>query len=361
MNEIRMYVERLFQGKTLTDDIIELKEEIYGNLVARYEDYLAEGMSEADALAKTKASMTSVDDVLAGEADASKDETASATNSVTTEFAAAAAETAVSGAPANPASSTPTTTPADSVPVFSFPVLFFNKKWLAAAVMVAVVVILGGIGFKIVDEMNDAREDQLEQQHDQERYDAAKKDLNVRNGEDEITIDSDGTVRYDGDVADELLTDVVNAGVGELRPFMGTNLADGATVEQAVRALPMSEYATDIDVTKGDCVLSLAYRNVPDFDGDSIDAALVYNATALFCMIPDAVEVQVTVAEADDPVDEDNYVFKRGMMEAEGGYSVSLNGTMLNESNWDQQIKRDHLYKENFIERMIDQAERNGR
>ena len=355
MNEIRMYVERLFQGKTLTDDIIELKEEIYGNLVARYEDYLAEGMSEADALAKTKASMTSVDDVVAGEADASKDEAAPVTNAATMESAAAADETAVSGAPANPASTTPVTMPVDSGPA-----LFFNKKWIAAVVVVAVVVILGGIGFKVVDEMVDAREDQLEQQHDQERYDAIKKDLDVRDGADEITVDSDGTIRYDGDVADELLAAVVNGSVGELRPFMGTNLADGATVEQAVRALPMSEWATDIDVTKGDCVLSLAYRNVPDFDGDSIDAALVYNATALFCMIPDSVEIHVTVAEADDPADEDYYVFKRGMMEAEGGYSVSLVGTMLNESNWDQQIKRDHLYKENFIDRMIDQAERNA-
>ena len=354
MNEIRMYVERLFQGKTLTDDIIELKEEIYGNLVARYEDYLAEGMSEADALAKTKASMTSVDDVLTGEADASKDEAASVANAATME-SAAAAETAAGDAPVNPVSATPVTTPVDSGPV-----IFFNKKWIAAVVVVAVVVILGGIGFKVVDEMNDAREDQLEEQYDQGRSDAISSTLDVRNGADEITIDSDGTIRYDGDVADELLAAVVNGSIGELRPFMGTNLADGATVEQAVRALPMSEWATDIDVTKGDCVLSLAYRNVPDFDGDSIDAALVYNATALFCMIPDAVEVQVTVVEADDPMDEDYYVFKRGMMEAEGGYSVSLVGTMLNESNWDQQIKRDHLYKENFIDRMIDQAERNA-
>ena len=44
--------------------MIELKEEIYGNLVARYEDYVAGGMSAEDALEKTKASMTSLDDVL---------------------------------------------------------------------------------------------------------------------------------------------------------------------------------------------------------------------------------------------------------------------------------------------------------
>ena len=67
MNELRMYVEHLFEGKVLTAENIELKEEIYGNLVARFEDYVAAGMSREEALAKTKASITSVDDVLAGE------------------------------------------------------------------------------------------------------------------------------------------------------------------------------------------------------------------------------------------------------------------------------------------------------
>ena len=67
MNELRMYVEHLFEGKVLTAEMIELKEEMYGNLVARYEDYLASGMDAAEALEKTKASITSVEDVLAGE------------------------------------------------------------------------------------------------------------------------------------------------------------------------------------------------------------------------------------------------------------------------------------------------------
>ena len=44
MNELRMYVEHLFEGKVLTPENIELKEEIYGNLVARYEDLIAEGL-----------------------------------------------------------------------------------------------------------------------------------------------------------------------------------------------------------------------------------------------------------------------------------------------------------------------------
>lgn len=64
MNEIRMYVERLFLGKVLTEEVLELKEEIYGNLVARYEDYVAGGMDAAEALRATEASITSVDDEL---------------------------------------------------------------------------------------------------------------------------------------------------------------------------------------------------------------------------------------------------------------------------------------------------------
>lgn len=73
MNELRMYVEHLFEGRVLTQESIELKEEIYGNLVARYEDYVAGGMSEAEALEKTKASFTSIEDVFkeSGEAEGS--------------------------------------------------------------------------------------------------------------------------------------------------------------------------------------------------------------------------------------------------------------------------------------------------
>lgn len=81
MNELRMHVEHLFEGRVLTQESIELKEEIYGNLVARYEDYVAGGMSEAEALEKTKASFTSIEDVFkeSGEAeDSNAGEAASA-------------------------------------------------------------------------------------------------------------------------------------------------------------------------------------------------------------------------------------------------------------------------------------------
>ena len=67
MNELRMYVEHLFEGKVLTSSTIELKEEIYGNLVARYEDLIDGGASPEEALSLTKQSMTSIDDVVVEE------------------------------------------------------------------------------------------------------------------------------------------------------------------------------------------------------------------------------------------------------------------------------------------------------
>ncbi len=51
----------------LTSSTIELKEEIYGNLVARYEDLIEGGASPEEALALTKQSMTSIDDVIVEE------------------------------------------------------------------------------------------------------------------------------------------------------------------------------------------------------------------------------------------------------------------------------------------------------
>ena len=359
MNEIRMYVERLFQGKTLTDDVIELKEEIYGNLVARYEDYLAEGMSEADALEKTKASMTNVDDVLAGETGVSKDETLTTEVTGTSKLPVAASEAVNNGVPVNPTAATLAAAPNGSVSVPSS-----KKKWIIAAVVALLA--LGGValGMAVMDELADAREDRIEAQRERQQNSSVsidKNGVNVKNGDDEITIDSDGTIRLDGDLVDELLTEVVNGDGGKLQSYNNTDLSDGAAVEQAIRALPMSTHASDIDVTKGNGMLSLAYRDLPDYDGDSIDAALAYNVTALFCMIPGAQEIQVTVAEADDPMDEDYYVFQRATMEGPGGYDVVLNGAMLNESNWNGQIKRDHLYKNDFIDRMIERAERDWR
>ena len=63
-----MHVEHLFEGRMLDAETIELKEEIYGNLVARYDDYVAQGMSADEAYRRTCEAVTSIEDVL-GEKD----------------------------------------------------------------------------------------------------------------------------------------------------------------------------------------------------------------------------------------------------------------------------------------------------
>ena len=67
-SDIRMHVEHLFEGRVLDAETIELKEEIYGNLVARYDDYVAQGMSADEAYRRTCEAVTSIEDVL-GEKD----------------------------------------------------------------------------------------------------------------------------------------------------------------------------------------------------------------------------------------------------------------------------------------------------
>ena len=70
-------------------------------------------------------------------------------------------------------------------------------------------------------------------------------------------------------------------------------------------------------MTRGNGVLSVAYEKLPELDGDSVDAALIYTASALFCAIPDAMDIQVTVSEADydDRNEVDTYAFHRSMLE----------------------------------------------
>ena len=63
-----MHVEHLFEGRVLDAETIELKEEIYGNLVARYDDYVTQGMSSDEAYRRTCEAVTSIEDVL-GEKD----------------------------------------------------------------------------------------------------------------------------------------------------------------------------------------------------------------------------------------------------------------------------------------------------
>lgn len=404
MNEIRMYVEHLFEGRMLTAENIELKEEIYGNLVARYEDYVAGGMDPAEALEKTKASMSSIDDVIEGiddaretgradNGDVAKADTAETTvlpNAAVAKGASPAqldkaGETVampVAGAPVPPAGfEGDVDEDVASVSSSANAAAPKGKRTrniiIAAAAGFALFVVVGvGLIYALgaIDRVEDhidsaATEVQNGGQSASDGDAAAGQQSGQANGQSnsgqgngasarnkEVVVDADGTVWVDGELGDDIAVAVVNAQPGDISLYAETDPSDAANVESLIRLLPMSEWATDIDVTLGVDVLGFAYREVPDgYDGDSIDLALSYNTMALFCSMPLLNEVCVTVTEADDPMDEDYYVFTRD--NAQSRFGVMLSADMMNEAGW-HQLKEDNLYNRKFAENMVDAAER---
>lgn len=376
MNELRMYVEHLFEGKVLTPENIELKEEIYGNLVARYEDLIASGLDESEAIAQTKESMTSIDDVIIeNPTDSSSDECDG------DDISDAVDESGDLHDPdqVDPVASTPHDGPTpitENVAVLhqqpeqSTP---RKRTWPFVLACVLIGLLVMGIGFagcslmfgiKVLDQYDGEQTEHVENV-DASRGEGSSGSESTAAGNtnptptkknSEIFIDENGQVWVDGELGDELAEEVVNAGYGVVAEYVDTDLTDAAKVETLLRSLPMGEYASDVDVTKGVDVLSLAYRELPEtLEGDSVDAALAYDVTAVFCAMPLVNEIQITLAESDEPLDESYYVFKRD--EVQSRYGVRLDDLLVNEAGW-HQIKEDNLYRRKFIENMVDAAEK---
>lgn len=388
MNELRMYVEHLFQGKVLTAENIELKEEIYGNLVARYEDLLAQGVAEEEALRRTKESITNVDDVLAGEEDADTVSAHTATqisgvqeeSSVQDDQAAVPeAGVAACGSPAGVVASGPTPPGIDGAPMAadgqaSATPATKRKVWpwvvggCAAAALLAVLG-AGLVGGFVVDEATDEDVHSTQAnggasgQSDPARPAGPQGSAGTSGGgvafdvEDAgVTFDADGTPRIDGERAGEPLTSVVEAAPSDLTPFidMAIKKDDAVEVTELLAALPMGAQVADLDVTRGEDVLSFAFREVPEaYEGDAVDLALAYDATALFCVFPEVNTIEITVTEQDEPNEEDYYTFTRAS--AEQMYGVSLDRTIVNDAGW-VQLKDDNLYQHDFADRLVETA-----
>lgn len=400
MNELRMYVERLFEGRVLTAEMIELKEEIYGNLVARYEDYLAEGMDGASALEKTKASMTSIDDVLdaeedaagkdaAGKADAPAEQAevpagdsgqdaeaddgrapapASEADRVAADETSAALTMPIApGAPVPPAQASQDGSEPHGAADEPSATSATRRRWpIVAAVVAGMVIVpalaialMSGLGFVSFDGGDldvDLDEDRVQVDADDTAATPGNGNGGANGAGREIVVSPDGTATIDGEPGDELLLAVVNSTYGDVAPYVGTDLDDAPALESLVHALPMGANACDIDTTLGVQTLGLAYRELPEaYDGDSVDAALAYDVTAMFCAMPTVNEIRVTTTESDEPTDESYYVFKRD--DVQRCYGTRLDGDLVNEAGWGQ-IKDDGLYRRHFIERMVENAER---
>lgn len=376
MNELRMYVEHLFEGKVLTPENIELKEEIYGNLVARYEDMIAEGVSEEEALERTMQSMSSLDEI---DEDIASDDPSTISSAAAQAEGAAQADSVVQ----TEESTQPDVTLADGTKVMpvsdveisgnqvapeSQPEKTLDTgKVLKYGLIAFALIVLLGIGGKLmlgcVDEAVEHGEDQASvvqvdpSPSPQGSSNSQGADANA--ADNAITVDENGRAWMEGEPGDELLAAVVGTTYSDATPYVDTKLEDAATVETLLHTLPLGDLATDIDVTKGSGVLSLAYREVPEaYDGDSVDVALAYNVAVLFSTMPLVNEIQITVTEQGEPMDESYYVFTRN--DVQGAYGVMLSREMVNESGW-RQIKDDHLYARKFAERLVEKAEREWR
>lgn len=392
MNELRMYVEHLFEGRVLTQESIELKEEIYGNLVARYEDYVAGGMSEAEALEKTKASFTSIEDVFkeCGEAEGSNaGEAASAQagesgaaswNAGAAQAApgaggmGSAAETAQmprpEGAPVPPdgvGAEDQATAGTQAAPKTRSP----RKIWpfvvggvLAAFILLAIV---GTVMFGLIDEADVGEPSSTAQSITQGNSSTTDTNQGAENGQAGGTAGGGAAQNYD-DLDDQREYEATKAvddaiavhSIDTLKSYTGNSLPDQGFFEH----LPLSMYVSSTGSEQGSSAsYNVYYAGVSDdIDGDGVDRALVYNAVAAFSVYPELQTINFTVQDADDTAHDANvYSFNRDTLEhafdnASGGAITQLNSSLYeSQESWNQ--VRDYVTRNHFYDRQTDLAE----
>lgn len=393
MNELRMYVEHLFEGRVLTQESIELKEEIYGNLVARYEDYVAGGMSEAEALEKTKASFTSIEDVFkeSGEAEGSSAEEAAsaeagvrgaaswnagATQAVPgADGMGSAAETAQmprpEGVPVPPdgvGAEGQATASAQAAPKTRAP----RKIWpfvvggvLAAFILLAIV---GTAVFGLIDEADVGEPSSTAQSITQNNSAATDASQGAANGQDNSNASGGSSNQTYDDLDDQreyeatkAVDDAIAAhSIDTLKSYTGNSLPDQGFFEH----LPLSMYVSSTGSEQGsNASYNVYYAGVSDdIDGDGVDRALVYNAVAAFSVYPELQTINFTVQDADDTAHDANvYSFNRDTLEhafdnASGGAITQLNSSLYeSQESWDQ--VRDYVTRNHFYDRQTDLAE----
>lgn len=393
MNELRMYVEHLFEGRVLTQESIELKEEIYGNLVARYEDYVAGGMSEAEALEKTKASFTSIEDVFkesgevedssageaasaqAGESGAASWNAGAAQAAPGTDGMGSAAETAQmprpEGAPVPPdgvgaeGQATAGTQAASKTrsPRKIWP--FVVGGVLAAFILLAIV---GTAVFGLIDEADVGEPSSTAQSITQNDSAATDASQGAANGQDSSSTGGGASNQTYGDLDDQreyeatkAVDDAIAAhSIDTLKSYTGNSLPDQGFFEH----LPLSMYVSSTGSEQGSSAsYNVYYAGVSDdIDGDGVDRALVYNAVAAFSVYPELQTINFTVQDADDTAYDANvYSFNRNTLEhafdnASGGAITQLNSSLCeSQESWDQ--VRDYVTRNHFYDRQTDLAE----
>ena len=382
MNELRMYVEHLFEGRVLTAEMIELKEEIYGNLVARYEDYVAGGMGEAEALAQAKASITSIDDVLAGEGEdafegavssASEDAepTVAQVSAVDADGTVCEEGAATEGAAATVVQPAPAATSAADASDHKSPWL---KILAVAAAIIAVILVATVLWNVVLDPTGDQLEDTVEDVVDVTVAGGAGQ---TSNGNNQGTAGSNGaganantsdTPTF-SDPEDQREYEATMAVLDEIDAHDPTSLqaytGDSQPSSVFFENLPLGSYVSADETGSINAgTFEVYYVNVSeDIDGDAIDRAIVYNAAAAFSAYPNLQRLNVVVHEAyDEHHDADVYAFDRSQLErafanASGDAVTQFNSSLFeSEASWD--VVRQQIDRHDFCDHQMDMAER---
>lgn len=382
MNELRMYVEHLFEGRVLTAEMIELKEEIYGNLVARYEDYVAGGMGEAEALAQAKASITSIDDVLAGEGEDAFEGAASSASEDAEPTAVHASDddagesTCEEGATTDSAAATvvqpaPATASTADASDHANPWL---KILVVAAAVIAVILAAVVVWNVVLEPTGDQLEDTVEDVVDVTVAGGAGQTSNGNNqgtaggngaGANANTSDtptfSDPEDQREYEATMAVLDEIDVHDPTTLQVYTGDSQPSSVFFEN----LPLGSYVSADDTVQVNAnTFEVYYTNVSeDIDGDAIDRAIVYNAAAAFSAYPNLQYLNVVVHEAyDEHHDADVYAFDRSQLErafanASGDAVTQFNSSLFeSEASWD--VVRQQIDRHDFCDHQMDVAER---
>ena len=336
--DIRMHVEHLFEGRTLTRETIELKEEVYGNLVARYEDYVAQGMTDDEAYRRTCEAVGSLDDVLEGEKD--EEPRGTVADERTVVMPASAPEP--QGAPPVPGE----TKAADSGT---------HKRWStgkivavvagAIAVVAIALVAVSAIAGLVAREAYDGTTQQIQQvdeptaqtdaTSEPQAQDQTTTTQGSQSGNGEQNRNGQGNAGA-GASATGLDAEVYAHSVSSLAP---TTLASSGSevVASIAGALPLSGYLTSVeaDAATGTVTLTYTYqdRDLLAYDDDCVDRAIVYDVVALMSSVGDLSRVEVIEVEDDGyDYDRDRQIFDRAMVE--GVLGTQLTSDLLTEDSW---------------------------
>ena len=336
-SDIRMYVEHLFEGRTLDAETIELKEEVYGNLMARFDDYVVQGMSEDEAYRRTCEAVTSVEDML-GE----KDEPA-----VDATVVAPAAQPPAPAADPAPAAATAPTAQQKHWPTWAIVTVVVAGVLVAAMIVVTVFNVVSADAARDVStNAEDSLVVTLEQPTDSTTS----------------TDQQDGTGNRHGAPSQSetgLLAEVQAHSPSELSVYAGTGLGDASRVEEIVRSLPVGGYVSAVTPDVGAGTLEIYYnyqdRDLLAHDDDHVDRALVYDVVALMSTIDGLDQVSLIETEPDDgSYDVDLRVFDRSMVE--GVLGTALGPDLLTDDGWN--ALREQVLSERYCDPIWERAER---